>query len=918
MYSRQESLKTPQGETYEWIFEKAEQPSWRDSESDRCKESQDHKGKDFRGWLESDSGLYWISGKAGSGKSTLMGHITGDRRLRKHLQVWAGNKPLRVLTFFFWRASRNTMQQSVQGLLRTLLHQLLSDAEDIAVTVYDTFTRGQNLAWTKKTLLDTLELVLQETTPLCNLAVFMDGLDEYEGSPSDVLNMVHQLISWPSIKACVSSRPEVHIRDELNVHPHLKMEECNFDDIYEFAKNKLAVCSPSDSATEYYSREIASNSAGVFLWATLVVQDLVSGIKAGDDEKMLDQRLEDTPPEIDALIRQIFDGVDRLHKQSLAFYLDSLEYYIHSSDQEYPYDLRQAPLINLAAASFEGQLASYELFSKHCAKVERQISARSRGLLEVVDGCRYQGLIPFDVHSDMFALSQLSQEARFQNATLRQLAATRTSHHEQTQSTECLRQHMVKHVVYLHRSVYDLAATLHGDSPSKTEVSKEQNIKKLLIGHMKLYVVLPNNSAYQSRFAYERPLRTQMLKYFHRAESYLPQHVIFELIDSYREACLGFEIRDICEPYEADALKNRNLVEWASWIHCIGAGLLEYAQPWVVELPDPIVLILAIREINTSRFASGDQYFTALELLVSLLERLFAGWRIRWQQERRQIRSMHLYYAQSGETVSWGRNLGLSASDNERYIHHVGVYLASEQQLHSCIILDSAKTYENIGGGLQRPGASDTLGYPSERLVQLLDRGNRLWAEIDMHTSLDPVQWGRNYDGCMSCVLQWPCQSVAHFLGPCDTCKSELELCQGARGSLDHSLRLICGPFNTGLRSWDRHEHIYYDLSLEILKWIPYLHRGWETREGAEKIHAKQDPNVLWSFWFEEPGLWEAFVDDIWANHRNQLDATQQLLVLACLRDACRIGQRLRQDQRAESITNRYFDRDQWTERLEK
>lgn len=36
------------------------------------------KGDSIAEWLESGSGVYWISGKAGSGKSTLMKHLFWD------------------------------------------------------------------------------------------------------------------------------------------------------------------------------------------------------------------------------------------------------------------------------------------------------------------------------------------------------------------------------------------------------------------------------------------------------------------------------------------------------------------------------------------------------------------------------------------------------------------------------------------------------------------------------------------------------------------------------------------------------------------------------------------------------------------------------------------------------------------------
>ena len=64
--------------TFKWVFDKRpENTPWRD----------------FGEWLSSESqedSLYWITGKPGSGKSTLMRYIYDDTRTRTYLQKWAG------------------------------------------------------------------------------------------------------------------------------------------------------------------------------------------------------------------------------------------------------------------------------------------------------------------------------------------------------------------------------------------------------------------------------------------------------------------------------------------------------------------------------------------------------------------------------------------------------------------------------------------------------------------------------------------------------------------------------------------------------------------------------------------------------------------------------------------------------------
>lgn len=80
---------------------------------------------DFSVWLKSGEGLYWINGKAGSGKSTLMNYICQDGRRLEYLKEWSLNRQLLTPSYFFWAAG-SRQQQSIDGLLRSLIYQMLT------------------------------------------------------------------------------------------------------------------------------------------------------------------------------------------------------------------------------------------------------------------------------------------------------------------------------------------------------------------------------------------------------------------------------------------------------------------------------------------------------------------------------------------------------------------------------------------------------------------------------------------------------------------------------------------------------------------------------------------------------------------------------------------------------------------------
>ena len=103
-------------ETFDWIFKVGSAAPISDRLQNEC---------NFASWLSHGAGLYWISGKPGSGKSTLMKYISRDVRTRQCLDVWAGSSNLITASFYFWNAG-SRVQRSLLGLLRTLFFKILT------------------------------------------------------------------------------------------------------------------------------------------------------------------------------------------------------------------------------------------------------------------------------------------------------------------------------------------------------------------------------------------------------------------------------------------------------------------------------------------------------------------------------------------------------------------------------------------------------------------------------------------------------------------------------------------------------------------------------------------------------------------------------------------------------------------------
>jgi hypothetical protein len=82
----------------------------------------DDRWSSLTDWLEDETEcLYWITGKAAAGKSTLMTYLIKDPRTIINLKKWARTKKVIKCTFCFWN-SGTKMQMSEDRMLRTLLY----------------------------------------------------------------------------------------------------------------------------------------------------------------------------------------------------------------------------------------------------------------------------------------------------------------------------------------------------------------------------------------------------------------------------------------------------------------------------------------------------------------------------------------------------------------------------------------------------------------------------------------------------------------------------------------------------------------------------------------------------------------------------------------------------------------------------
>ncbi|KAH7233732.1 hypothetical protein IWW34DRAFT_906212 [Fusarium oxysporum f. sp. albedinis] len=263
----------------------------------------------FIDWLKSDRSVYWISGKPGSGKSTLMKFLISDSRTPDALKEW--NKDAIIIAHFFWKPG-SMMQHSFKGLLCSLLRLILKNDKCISHSSLQRLIRDKDgkespSDWDQRELRDLLLYYRNHSSqPIC---IFIDALDEIspEQDTLDTLHILGALIS-PTTKICVSSRPERLFRLHLQDKPSLEIHKLTRPDIEQYSKVSIGdsiLLEPQGLKVSDLARRIGEMSQGVFLWAVLVTRSLIRGINNGDSKRDIYRRLNSTPRDLMDLYRDI-------------------------------------------------------------------------------------------------------------------------------------------------------------------------------------------------------------------------------------------------------------------------------------------------------------------------------------------------------------------------------------------------------------------------------------------------------------------------------------------------------------------------------------------------------------------------------------------------------------------------------------
>ena len=312
--------------TFDWIFDNSE--------------------LGFVNWLRNDFGLYWIRGKPGSGKSTLMKFLRHSPPCSQIFTEWQRQRNL-VTVWYFFHERGSLLQKSFEGLLRTILLQMFSQLPQLAELVLDFYPgKGYHKGgwWSIADLEQALTTILEQKSIPLDIVLFIDALDEYHGPPEIIADFLRafslhseSLLQGANVsrfadesfnqrgtrlKVCFSSRPWDVFVKRFEHCPGFKMHEQTKHDVRvyatrrfeEFERLKALDTDRRTSVAETsptYDRLIESivqRAEGVFLWVKLVIDRIIEA----SDGKMYG-----SIDSLERLLSELPDKLEDLYIRSL-------------------------------------------------------------------------------------------------------------------------------------------------------------------------------------------------------------------------------------------------------------------------------------------------------------------------------------------------------------------------------------------------------------------------------------------------------------------------------------------------------------------------------------------------------------------------------------------------------------------------
>ncbi|KAL2204877.1 hypothetical protein CC79DRAFT_1293059 [Sarocladium strictum] len=367
MYTRLRRVEKPAQQTCSWLFEHEMYQDWFSGTS-----------------RDAAHGLLWLKGKPGAGKSTLM------KEAYNRTMLGQADGDYYTAAFFF-SAKDSDLEHSPSGIWRSLLHQLLPSRPDSLKDFGERWAARRDYAqegeqpWEEAELKTVVQQALVDENSKKTF-IFIDALDECDSARirdqayfwREVTSSAHA--NHANLNVCISSRHFPLI--SISHCPEIVVEHHNNLDIAKYVGQRfrlgVGVAVPQ---WEFLKDNILARAMGVFLWAVLVVDDLLLMWDDGRDIQYLMKQLDVVPDALESLFSQMLSSVseeDRLLTARLFQWVTLAAKPLRVHEWHHVLAFIRSPTpVSLA------EWRASDHFTQTDSQLERQIRSISKGLVEI-------------------------------------------------------------------------------------------------------------------------------------------------------------------------------------------------------------------------------------------------------------------------------------------------------------------------------------------------------------------------------------------------------------------------------------------------------------------------------------------------------------------------------------------------------
>ncbi|KAI5848526.1 hypothetical protein DFP73DRAFT_629907 [Morchella snyderi] len=366
MESRRDDVDDAEASTFGWIW----------------------KNKTFREWDVESSGVFWVLGKPGSGKSTFIKYVLDW--FPQYKENGSTLKP--TIASFFFHNRGGILEKSSQGFLQTIIHQILLENPSLFGHILleyrsrkEKLRDGGKIQWPLSSMSKTLKALLADPSAR-TVYIFIDAMDECEeGSKQPMKKHLMELArtcTGGRLKLFVTSRPEPWLTSITTCKAvaetlrTITLQNLNQNDVESYINNRASNLETSHQ--EYLKGELISRSDGVFLWAKLVI-DMLEEIVSAASLSELKEMLGSVPAELTELYTEKMNELsDNERKEAI----EMLRWVILAGRPLSLEDLRYALAISIHKFSSIADLENSDNV-QNLQETEGRIRKYSGGLLEV-------------------------------------------------------------------------------------------------------------------------------------------------------------------------------------------------------------------------------------------------------------------------------------------------------------------------------------------------------------------------------------------------------------------------------------------------------------------------------------------------------------------------------------------------------